>query len=156
MRTSTELRWVADGLTEENSNDDTFEYNAEYQVLICKIHKQAVRSLETHLRALHILGKKRRVPLLEKYSSCLLLPPKDVKVPEHRGLPISALGEPLDGILCDDCNYVTVSKVGMQKHCKIHDWWWSKRDPIHWTNVKVQTFFGTGFQKYFIVNEARK
>lgn len=151
------MRWVTDGsVDEENNSDDVFEYNAEYQVLICKIHRQAVRSLDTHLSAVHRLGKKRRVPLLEKYGSCLLLPPKDVKVPEHHGLPISALGEPLDGLLCDDCNYITVSRDGMQRHCKVHDWWWSKRVPIHWSNVKVQTFFGTGFQKYFIVNEASK
>ncbi|KAE9362510.1 hypothetical protein N431DRAFT_452667, partial [Stipitochalara longipes BDJ] len=37
------------------------------------------------------------------------------------------------------------------KHYKSHGWFWSKQDPVHWKTVKVQTFFGTGFQRYFIV-----
>jgi superfamily II DNA helicase RecQ len=39
----------------------------------------------------------------------------------------------------------------MQKHCKVHNWWFSKDDPKHWTKVKAQTFFGHIFQRYFIV-----
>lgn len=70
---------------------------------------------------MHNLGKKRRVLLLEKYSSCVLLPLKDVKVPKHRCLLISALGELLDRLLCDDCDYITVSKDGIQKHCKVYN-----------------------------------
>jgi superfamily II DNA helicase RecQ len=39
----------------------------------------------------------------------------------------------------------------MQKHCKEHNWWFSKQDPKHWKEVFVQTFFGNAYQRYFIV-----
>ncbi|KFY94163.1 hypothetical protein V498_04016 [Pseudogymnoascus sp. VKM F-4517 (FW-2822)] len=57
----------------------------------------------------------------------------------------------MTGFQCDDCDTIVVSKDAIQKHCKIHGWFYSKEDPAHWKLVKVQTFFGTGFQKYFIV-----
>jgi hypothetical protein len=89
--------------------------------------------------------------LLEKYGSLVRRHPKDVKLPESGGRPFAALGKPLDGLLCDDCDYITVSKDAMQKHCKAHDWRFSKTNPVHWTGVKVQTFFGNAYQRYFIV-----
>lgn len=57
----------------------------------------------------------------------------------------------MTGFQCDDCDTIVVSKNSIQRHCKIHGWFYSKEDPVHWKMVKVQTFFGAGFQKYFIV-----
>jgi hypothetical protein len=74
-----------------------------------------------------------------------------VKLPDPGGPPFAALGKPLDGFQCDDCDHIVVSLDSMQKHCKIHGWFYSKTDPIHWKKVKVQTFFGVGFQRYFTV-----
>jgi hypothetical protein len=131
------------------SGDDTFEYYPEYEVLLCLVHKQAIRSLDSHLRDAHRLEKERRQPLLEKYRSLALRHPKDVDVPPNGGPPFAALGKPLDGLLCNDCSHITISKDWMQRHCKEHGWRFTKRQPVYWTPVKVQTFFGTGFQKYF-------
>jgi len=89
--------------------------------------------------------------LLEKYGSLVRRNPKDVRLPNPGGLPFDSLGKPLDGLLCSDCSYIAVSKDSMQKHCKKHGWWFSKEHPLNWSKVKVQTFFGIGFQRYFIV-----
>jgi superfamily II DNA helicase RecQ len=104
-----------------------------------------------HLRDSHNLGKERRKPVLAKYGHLSLRHPKEVELPEPGGPPFAALGKPLDGFQCDDCDQLVVSKDSIQKHCKSHGWFWSKQDPVHWKMVKVQTFFGTGFQRYFIV-----
>jgi len=45
----------------------------------------------------------------------------------------------------------------MRGHCnKEHDWQVTRDNPTHWTKVKVQTFFGVGFQQYFIVAVERQ
>jgi hypothetical protein len=38
---------------------DDFYYKTEYKVLICKIYKQVVKSLDRHLRDAHNLRKKK-------------------------------------------------------------------------------------------------
>ena len=118
---------------------------------MCTLHRTAVRGLETHLRDAHRLGKKRRDVLLEKYGMLSLRPPKEVRLPEPGGRPFPSLGPPVEALLCDECTHITTSKDGMQKHCKVHNWWFSKDDPKHWTKVKAQTFFSHIFQRYFIV-----
>ena len=112
--------------------------------------------MKTHLSDTHSLDKKRRALLLQKYGSLPLRRPKDVRLPQPGGLPFQSLGQPLDALLCHDCTHITTSKDGMQKHCKDHDWWFSKDDPKHWTEVKVQTFFGHIYQRYFIVASEEK
>ncbi|KAF8846481.1 hypothetical protein BDZ45DRAFT_756095 [Acephala macrosclerotiorum] len=114
----------------DDQNDDTFEYNAEYEVLFCTLHYTAVRGLIVHLRDSHNLGKERRKPVLAKYRHFLLRHSKDVELPKLEGPPFAALGKPLNGFQCDDCGQLNSE---------------------HWTKVKVQTFFGVGFQRYFIV-----
>jgi hypothetical protein len=89
--------------------------------------------------------------VLAKYGHLPLQHPKDVELPEPGGSPFAALGKPLDGFQCDDCGQLVISKDSIQKHCKSHGWFWSKQDLVHWKMVKVQTFFGTGFQRYFMV-----
>lgn len=40
----------------------------------------------------------------------------------------------------------------MRGHCNtVHNWQVSKDERTHWRKVQVQTFFGVGFQRYFIV-----
>ncbi|KFY97708.1 hypothetical protein V500_01952, partial [Pseudogymnoascus sp. VKM F-4518 (FW-2643)] len=134
-----------------DQDDDTFEYNAEYEVLLCKLHHTAVQGLDTHLRNAHNLGIERRRPLIKKYGEFIICEPKNVLLPKPGGPPFKALGEPLTGKLCNDCDRIVVSKDSIQKHCKVHGWFYSKENPVYWKEVTVQTFFGAGFQKYFIV-----
>jgi hypothetical protein len=131
-----------------------YEYIERYQVLICKEHKQGVRGkFNRHLCDSHNLRIKRRTPLLQKYGSLARPAPKDVQLPEHGGPPFKALGKPLDALLCDACTHISVSLDGMQKHSKDHGWRFSKENTTHWSHVKVQTFFGKGYQRYFIVKD---
>jgi hypothetical protein len=131
-----------------------FQYEADYKVLICKAHQQAVKGLDTHLRDAHGLSTiKERQPILDQYSSFFLLPPKAVPLPPNNCAPFEALGKPLDGFLCS-CGHISINYKSIRGHCNTkHNWRVSKSDPTYWTKVKVQTFFGVGFQRYFIVRD---
>jgi hypothetical protein len=48
--------------------DDEFHYEPDYQVLICRHHKQAVKGLKRHLEDAHGLKKKERPHLSAKSS----------------------------------------------------------------------------------------
>jgi hypothetical protein len=46
-----------------------------------------------------------------------------------------------------------VNQKSIHGHCnKRHGWSVGKDNPTYWTKVKVQTFFGIGSQRYFIVD----
>ena len=37
-------------------------------------------------------------------------------------------------------------------HCnRIHKWEVTKQDPVHWTQVRLQTFFNADYERYFMV-----
>ena len=78
-----------------SSGDNNFQYNPEYKVLICKKCKHAVRGLETHLEDAHRLKKKERQPLLDHYSTLLLVKPEDVYTPPPNRRPFKALRDPI-------------------------------------------------------------
>ena len=50
-----------------------------------------------------------------------------------------------NGFACknyEKCGYLTTSRKAVRVHCNDeHDWAWTKADPVHWTEVKLQTFF---------------
>ena len=72
---------------------DEFYYEAEYKVLICRMHKRAVRGLVTHLRDAHGLKKKERQPFLDRYAGLTLAKPEDVATPPTNKPPFEALGD---------------------------------------------------------------
>ena len=131
-----------------------FQYNAEYQVLFCSEHQQAVKALDWHLKDSHGIRKKKECqPILDQYSSYVLLPPKDVRQPPAGCEPFDVLGKPLDGFECIECRHISINHTAIRRHCNIdHHWFVSKDEPTHWNVVKVQTFFGVGNIKYFIVH----
>jgi hypothetical protein len=130
---------------------DDFEYIPEYKVLICRKHKYAVKGLDRHLKDAHGLRKKGdRQPILDKYSSLVLLEPKDVPSPPDNCLPFEALGNPYDIWQCSECNERSSNYKTMRGHCNTrHHWQVTKEDPTHWTVHKGQTFFGVGYQRFF-------
>jgi hypothetical protein len=90
---------------------DDFHYEAEYKVLICKIHKRAVKHLDGHLRDAHDLRKKKeRQPLLDHYARFALARPEDVATPPTNGLLFKALGDPIFAYLCNGCTYISTSR----------------------------------------------
>jgi len=123
--------------------------------LFCRKHRTGIRSLEGHLKDAHGLRtKKERQPILDCYASLVLLHPKVVRQPPHNCTPFEALGDPIDGWQCSDsdCNHISVNYKSMRGHCNtVHNWQVSKDERTHWRKVQVQTFFGVGFQRYFIV-----
>ena len=133
---------------------DNFYYDPDYKVLICKKCKHAIRGLETHLEDAHGLKKKDRQPLLKHFSSLFLAKPEDVHTPPSNGPLFDALGDPISAFQCMDCNHISTNRKSMQGHCnKTHQWHYSKDDPIHWTEVHVQTFFLGFHQRYFVVRK---
>jgi hypothetical protein len=133
--------------------DDELYYDPEYKVLICRKHKLAVKGLDWHLKDAHGLrSKKERQPILDQYDSLVLLLLNDVLQPPNNCAPFEALGTPLDGFQCIECGHISVNYKSMRGHCnKTHEWYVTKDEPTHWTQVKVQTFFGIGTRKYFTV-----
>lgn len=154
--TKQRIRNVVGALTAANS-DECLVYLDEYQVLVCREHKTALQNLNTHLRVHHAVLAAERRAVIEKYRNLQIAKPDKVQLPVAMGQPIKELGIPLDGFECAEysCNYFTVNKVALQKHCKKeHKQPWKGDTETLFNNVKVQTFFQTpGLQRYFVVNE---
>jgi hypothetical protein len=143
---------VSEAETRVPTSDDDFQYDPEYKVLICKKCKHVITGLETHLEDAHGLKKKERRPLLDRYNPLFLLKPEDVHTPLSNRPPFEALGDPIPAFQCLDCNHISINRKSMRGHYnKAHEWRYSKEDPMHWTEVHVQTFFLKFHQQYFII-----
>lgn len=142
-------------VTTETRFSNVFHYEAEYKVLICKIHKRAMRGLNKHLHDAHgIIKLKDRQPFMDYYARYALAKPKDVAIPPTKGPPFKALGEPNLAYKCTDCSHISISCKAMRGHCnKRHQWHYSEDTPINWGEVRVQSFFEGFNQKYFIVED---
>jgi hypothetical protein len=129
-----------------------FHYQAEYKVLICKLHGLGIVGLESHLRDKHGLRtKKERRPILDRYAHLELAEPQNIAVPPADGLPFEAL-RVQGGFCCNDCGHLSTSSKAIQGHCNTeHQWRVSRRDKTHWTEVKIQTFFEGFYLQYFTV-----
>jgi hypothetical protein len=96
---------------------DDFYYKAEYKVLICKKHKQAVKGLERHLKDAHRLRKrKERRLLVDHYAELTLANPKDVATPSTNGPPFKSLGDPDLAYQCSRCSHISTSRKAIRGH----------------------------------------
>jgi hypothetical protein len=87
-------------------------------VLICKTHKQAIKSLDRHLRDAHDLRKKKeRQPLLNYYTRFALIRPEDVATPLTNRPPFKALGDPILAYLYNKCTRISASRKAIRGHC---------------------------------------
>jgi superfamily II DNA or RNA helicase len=143
------------GITVENA-DELLQYDAQYKVLICKLHQYAVPNLSNHLRKQHDGSVKEKRAVVEKYAHLEILKPAQVELPPPLETPFELLGKPLNAFICDEdeCEYITISRDEVRKHCnRTHKWRSTKEDREHWHQVYVQTFFTTnGLQRYFTVD----
>jgi len=151
------VRTTTDRIRNDDHIADGFlHYKADYRVLICKEHGYALRSLSTHLRDQHSIPAKARKAIVAKYNSYSLPGPKEIPLPPPFGRPFEALAAPVEAFLCDaeECGFISKNRSVVAQHCnQAHGWRSSKKDPEHWTDVKVQTFFTRGgFQRYFTVH----
>ena len=59
-----------------------------------------------------------RKQIVEHFSSFATVDPAEVALPDEPAQPIDKLGEPLDGLQCKTCSFITVNKDTMRMHCK--------------------------------------
>ena len=124
-------------------------------MLLCSDHGYTVRCLNTHLRDSHKLSSKERNPILQQYRHHILVNPNDVAMPPHGISPIPYLRVHENGFRCHDCGYLCISRKSIRMHCnRVHKWEVTKQDPAHWTQVRLQTFFNAGYERYFRVASA--
>lgn len=130
-----------------------FHYDAHYRVLICKYHGLAVVGVDGHLKDAHGLRKKReRQPILDRYAGLTLAKPREVVVPPPNGPPFETLRKPAQAFNCKECGHLSENRNAIREHCNTqHNWYVTKVDRTHWTEVMVQTFFGGSNVRYFIV-----
>ena len=107
---------MSEAATLVSSNDDDFQYNPEYKVLIYKKCKYIIRGLETHLEDAYRLKKKERRPLLDRYNTLLLIKPEDVYTPLLNRRPFKALRDLIPAFQCLDYDYISINYKSMQGH----------------------------------------
>ena len=120
-------------------------YHATHQALACKIHGYAVLNLASHLADKHgdVEFEEREV-LIEEYSSIQPCRPPNYKYQHGKSNPIPAIDglAIYNGLACYDYDYLSTSRKKLKVHCREeHNWQLSKKYPVHWTEVKLQTFF---------------
>ena len=95
-----------------------------------------------------------RQHITKQFGCFKTVPPSAVENPDEPAQPIEELGEPLDGVQCKACSWITTNKDQMRMHCKKnHQQAWTGEKSLLYNTVKVQSFFRTrGLQKYFVVN----
>jgi hypothetical protein len=124
-------------ITAENAKD-YLHWLPEHGVIVCSIHKYAIRNVATHLRDLHSGTKKQRQAIVNAFSTCILRDPKDVESSLPLGLPLRILGKPLLTFICKEpeCEQISISRDEMCKHCnRTHDWRSTKEEREHWHSV---------------------
>jgi hypothetical protein len=95
--------------------------------------------------------KKERQPILDRYGGVVLAKPREVGVPSPYGPPFDALRKPARAFSCADCGHFSSSRKAILGHCnKEHEWYVTKADRTHWSEVMVQTFFEGSNLRYFI------
>ena len=136
-----------------------FTYLNLYQVLVCTDRQcqYAVFNLSRHLRESHAISLSERKAIIVAYQDLPLVPPDQVRNPPAGGSPFPCLGKPIDGFVCieGDCRFICTSRDSARQHAnKQHYWRASKREPTHWQETKVQTFFKKrDWIQYFIVQD---
>jgi len=125
---------------------DWLVYYPRHQVLVCRVHGHAISNLASHLADKHKdINVKSRNTIVTEYSSLQLSRPPNTDFSHGPGNPIPAIdGLAIQkGFACGKCGFVTTSwkKLRVHHRERKHAWVLSKRDPLHWSEVKLQTFF---------------
>lgn len=125
---------------------DWLVYHPRYQVLVCRVHGYAISNLVSHLADKHKdLDAKSRNTLVAAYSGLQLSRPPNTNFSHGPRNPIPAVdGLAVQrGFACGECGFVTTSWKKLRVHHgeRKHEWALSKRDPVQWSEVQLQTFF---------------
>jgi len=124
---------------------DWLVHHVAHQALVCKVHGYAIPNLARHLSNEHSdIDCKRRKAIRSEYAGLQLSRPSNADYQHGPANPISAIGGlPVhEGLACDDCGFLSISEKVLRVHCKEeHHWAKSRADPVHWSKVRLQTFF---------------
>jgi hypothetical protein len=125
---------------------DWLVHHPRYQVLVCRVHGYAISNLVSHLADKHKdLDAKSRNTIVAAHSGLQLSRPPNTDFSYSPRNPIPAVdGLAIQGgFACGECGFVTTSWKKLRVHHggQEHEWALSKRDPVQWFEVKLQTFF---------------
>ena len=130
-------------------------YVKKHRVLCCREHKTGIHSLNEHLQRKHRVPAKEREEFIKSCTHLRIRRPHKVALPQPDGPPIEVLGEPLDGLQCQQpsCKYLTRNKNKMREHCKVaHKLPFKTGSEALYRQVAMQSFFpASGRQRYFTV-----
>jgi hypothetical protein len=102
-------------LSFDNCND-VLCFLQDFGVLVCKEHHTAVVNLNTHLLQQHNVPVATRKQIVKHFSQFTTLDPSEVELPVEPAQPIEELGQPLDGLQCKTCRFITINKDTVRMH----------------------------------------
>jgi superfamily II DNA helicase RecQ len=125
---------------------DWLVHHPRYQVLVCRVHGHAISNLASHLADKHKdINVKSRNTIVTEYSRLQLTRPPNTDFSHGPRNPIPAVDglAVQKGFACGECGFVTTSWKKLRVHHgeRKHAWVLSKRDPLRWSEVELQTFF---------------
>ena len=92
------------------------EYNSDYRLLICPLHKYAVSNPDQHLRHCHGITGQEKEALLLQWKGLPLVDVQDFIPPPGGAEPKSFLSYPSIGYSCHSCSFLTTEWTKMQNH----------------------------------------
>ncbi|KAG8533422.1 uncharacterized protein KY384_002205 [Bacidia gigantensis] len=134
-------------------------YDSNYNVLICRSHKHAVRDLGWHLRIHGVSGREREA-LLTEYGSRTIRDPR-FRLADSTDVR-SWLADPVEGYLCARCNFMTRKYMHLLMHWeKAHYDLHNAPRPTfaeprsHAKCIWMQTLYPSPFIRWFAVEYRR-
>ena len=138
------------------------QYNAKYEVFICKLHKHAVADPGWHLRVIHGMTSKESDALVEDCNRLIVHKPN--RTPPDEQESRSWLASPVEGYSCTGCRFLTKRYSNLVIHWrKDHRLALSEipaptfEEPKSYAKcVRMQTLFPWPDIKWFTVKEGQK
>ena len=135
------------------------EYNSEYRVLICPIHKYAVHDADEHLRSSHCITGREKDALLDQWKGLNLVNPEHFNRQSSGKRPKDFLNEPVPGYSCSSCFFLSIEREAIQYHHKtVHGREIALAPLFAGQNpdvqlVELQTFFPYPHFRWFTVDD---
>jgi hypothetical protein len=97
---------------------DIFCFLEDSGVFVCKQHHTAVINLNRHMSQYHKVPASTQRELVNCFSRLKPVDPGEIKLPEQPVHAIEQLCKPLTGLHCRTCQFITISKDEIRRHCK--------------------------------------
>ncbi|KAH7459124.1 hypothetical protein FOMA001_g20247 [Fusarium oxysporum f. sp. matthiolae] len=123
------------------------------RILICLLCRYAVRpdrGIETHFRKIHKYTGDKLKAVLSFCNNQGFQDPTKVPLPENGSKAIPQLPK-LGGFSCDYCDFLSIDKSNLRRHCSLCKPQDRKGSEKGWKNVLLQTLVKSGNVRYWIV-----